>query len=181
MTRDVVPARRRLTRAESKARTRQQLLDAAAELVARRGVNATSVEEIAETAGYSIGAVYSNFSGKEELLVALLDEHLTAGAQELVRRLDQAGADRQTRADAAGRYFDEVAAGRQAWFLLSAELWLYAVRNPALRRAAVAARRGARGGPPAASLPAGPVRRSMRCSTLSSRPSSWRGRNACSI
>lgn len=125
--------RRRLTRAESKARTRARLLDAAAELLAHRGLAATSVEEIAERAGYSIGAIYSNFPSKEQLVLALLDEHLEAGARELVQRLDRAGEDPRARDAAAGRYFDQVAEEHQAWFLLSAELWLYAVRHPEIR------------------------------------------------
>ena len=62
----------RLTRAQSQARTRQQLLDAAAKVFARKGVAGASVEEIAEAAGYSVGALYSNFEGKDQLLVELL-------------------------------------------------------------------------------------------------------------
>ncbi len=62
----------RLTRAQSKARTRQQLLDAAAKVFARKGFAGASVEEIAETAGYTVGALYSNFESKDQLLVELL-------------------------------------------------------------------------------------------------------------
>ena len=63
---------RRLTRAEAKARTRRRLLDAAARTFARKGYAGASVEEIAEAAGYSIGALYSNFGGKEELFLELM-------------------------------------------------------------------------------------------------------------
>ena len=63
--------RQRLTRAEAKSRTRQLLLDAAASVFARKGYVGASVEEIAETAGFSIGAVYSNFGSKEELFLEL--------------------------------------------------------------------------------------------------------------
>lgn len=68
--------RHRLTRAESQERTREDLLDAAAEVFARRGFNAASVEEVAEAAGYSKGAVYSNFAGKADLFLALLDREI---------------------------------------------------------------------------------------------------------
>src|SRR3954471_10523442 len=65
-------AAKRLTREESREQTRERLLAAAAELFAERGVNGTSVEQIAERAGYTRGAFYGNFDGKPELLVALL-------------------------------------------------------------------------------------------------------------
>src|SRR5260370_39726611 len=63
--------RQRLARPEAKSRTRQLLLDAAASVFARKGYVGASVEEIAEAAGFSIGAVYSNFGSKEELFLEL--------------------------------------------------------------------------------------------------------------
>jgi AcrR family transcriptional regulator len=67
-----VPAKRRLTREESKARTRQELLRAAQRLFLRNGFVATSLSDIAEEAGLTKGAVYSNFESKEDLFLALL-------------------------------------------------------------------------------------------------------------
>ena len=64
--------RRRLTQAEAKERTRQQLLAAAARVFAQKGFAGASLEEIAEAAGYSTGAVYYNFAGKEELFLELI-------------------------------------------------------------------------------------------------------------
>jgi AcrR family transcriptional regulator len=66
------PRRQRLTRAEAKARAREQLLDAAAPTFARKGYAGASVEEIAESADYSIGALYSNFGSKEQLFLELM-------------------------------------------------------------------------------------------------------------
>ncbi|MDX3797755.1 TetR/AcrR family transcriptional regulator [Streptomyces sp. AK04-3B] len=63
----------RLTRAESQARTREHVLDTAHELFLRDGFTATSIERVAEAAGYSKGAVYSNFATKNELCLAVLD------------------------------------------------------------------------------------------------------------
>ncbi|MEM9562404.1 MAG: helix-turn-helix domain-containing protein [Actinomycetota bacterium] len=54
-------------------RTQQALLDAAEELFAKQGVDATSVAEVAERAGTSIGAVYHHFRDKKALLYALYD------------------------------------------------------------------------------------------------------------
>jgi AcrR family transcriptional regulator len=69
-----VSPRRRLTREESKARTRQELLRAANRLFVRNGFVATSLADIAEEAGLTKGAVYSNFESKEDLFLALLEE-----------------------------------------------------------------------------------------------------------
>ncbi|MFB6846412.1 TetR/AcrR family transcriptional regulator [Streptomyces sp. NPDC056373] len=63
----------RLTRAESQARTREHVLDTAHELFLRDGFTTTSIERVAEAAGYSKGAVYSNFATKNELCLAVLD------------------------------------------------------------------------------------------------------------
>ena len=63
----------RLTRAESQARTREHVLDTAYTLFLGEGFTATSMERVAEAAGYSKGAVYSNFATKNELCLAVLD------------------------------------------------------------------------------------------------------------
>jgi AcrR family transcriptional regulator len=54
--------RQRLTREQSKDQTRLRLLDAAQAIFMKKGFVATSVEDIAEAAGYTRGAFYSNFS-----------------------------------------------------------------------------------------------------------------------
>ena len=54
-------------------RTQQSLLDAAEALFAEHGVEATSVAEVAERAGTSIGAVYHHFRDKKALVYALYD------------------------------------------------------------------------------------------------------------
>ncbi|MBL9046592.1 MAG: TetR/AcrR family transcriptional regulator [Tabrizicola sp.] len=66
----------RLTRAEQQARTRARLLAAAEELLVRQGYGATSLDLVAETAGYSKGAIYSNFASKEALFLALLQGYM---------------------------------------------------------------------------------------------------------
>lgn len=63
----------RLTRAESQARTREQLIETAKQLFLRDGYSVTSLERVADEAGYSKGAVYSNFRNKDELCLAVLD------------------------------------------------------------------------------------------------------------
>lgn len=63
-----------LTPERRRAMTREHLLAAAAEVFARRGYHGATLEEVAQAAGFTTGAIYSNFSGKEELFLALAAE-----------------------------------------------------------------------------------------------------------
>ncbi len=65
----------RATRVERKAQTRSDLLTAARRVFLRSGFHGASVEEIAEEAGYTKGAVYSNFDDKAALYLAVLATH----------------------------------------------------------------------------------------------------------
>jgi len=65
----------RLTREESRALTRAKLLASARVVVAREGYENASIDRIAEEAGFSKGAFYSNFDSKEELVLELLETH----------------------------------------------------------------------------------------------------------
>lgn len=125
--------RRRLTRAEAKARTREQLLAAAARVFARKGYAGASVEDIAESAGYSTGALYSNFDGKQQLFLELMTARRTRAiarqAAEAEDLLNEGAADDDPFAVLAHRL--ERITGRSAEnAALQAEFLLYAVRNP---------------------------------------------------
>lgn len=61
-----------VTRAQRQARTREALIETARDLFLSDGYTATSLDRVAVEAGFSKGAVYSNFSGKEELCLAVL-------------------------------------------------------------------------------------------------------------
>ena len=76
-------ARKRESRAEKQARTRAELIATAEEVFARRGYEGASVEEIAEQAGYSHGAVYSNFDGKADLFLAVFEGYMAERVREL--------------------------------------------------------------------------------------------------
>ncbi|MEX3791111.1 TetR/AcrR family transcriptional regulator [Paraburkholderia sp. BR14374] len=87
-------SRKRLTREESRKETRRRLLGAAALSIARKGLAATSVEDIAARAGYTRGAFYSNFDSKSDLFVELLRlDH--QNIQENLRKLLEAGSSNQ--------------------------------------------------------------------------------------
>jgi AcrR family transcriptional regulator len=124
------PRKPRLTRAEAKARTREALLDAAARTFARKGFAGASVEEIAEDAGYTVGALYSNFAGKGELFLELM----SGRARERVSDTQQVLAGQHPTAEsmwtALGQQMVDVADKDMDLAPLQAEFWLYAVRHP---------------------------------------------------
>ena len=95
----------RVTRAASKARTRQRLLDSGRAVFSRKGFVAATVEEIAESAGFTRGAFYANFKDKNELFWALVetDDESTFGAMEV--SLEAAHGDELRRIE---RWFDEL-------------------------------------------------------------------------
>lgn len=119
----------RLKRAESQARTRQQILDAAAVVFARRGFHAASIDEVAEDASYTKGAVYSNFGSKEELFLAVLEARLH-NQVEFFRGLAQQA--RQQRGQSLADLLPRLDDTDEVWCLLEFEFWLYALRNPTI-------------------------------------------------
>jgi len=132
---------RRLTRAQAKARTRQNLLEAAEATFARKGFAGASVEEIAEAAGYTIGALYSHFHSKEQLFLELLSARASDRFVSVVEILSAEEADHADPFEAFSRLLVEVADKDADFLPLQAEFWLYAVRNPDAMGALAAQRR----------------------------------------
>src|SRR6201986_2050998 len=81
--------KQRLTRQESRFETRTKLLDSAAQLFARGGYEGASVDLIAESAGYSKRALYSNLESKEAIFLELLDTHKRREIDALAQLLAQ--------------------------------------------------------------------------------------------
>ena len=77
----------RLSRQESRALTREKLLASARTVVAREGYESASVDKIAEEAGFSKGAFYSNFNSKEDIILELLEMHSQQDVTEIARLL----------------------------------------------------------------------------------------------
>jgi AcrR family transcriptional regulator len=122
----------RTTRTERKARTRADLLAAARRVFLRRGFHAASLDEIAEEAGYTKGAVYSNFRGKDDLFLALLAEHYalrTRAYAELV--LDEDDPEEVRRSIA--RYMLDTYEQAPAWWTLTSDFSTHASTNPESR------------------------------------------------
>jgi AcrR family transcriptional regulator len=120
-----------MTRAETKARTRALLLDAAAQAFARKGFAGASVDDIAEGAGFSTGALYSNFAGKDELFIELLSSRSSGRLAEAASLLSgQGGGSVQDDRAALSRHLVDVADRDMELAALQAEFWLFAIRRP---------------------------------------------------
>lgn len=87
MAMNTSPRKKRLSRAESQAITRQRLLESAFEVVSQSGYDGASVDRIAEEAGYSKGAFYSNFKSKEDILLQLLENNASTDVEDLTEIL----------------------------------------------------------------------------------------------
>jgi AcrR family transcriptional regulator len=122
----------RMTREERRVDTRERLLEAAAEVFASRGYHAASVDQVAERAGFSTGAVYSAFGSKEELFLAVVDQHLRRSVAEL----EAAVADGPTvaeRVHEGAEHWMDLIERTPEMVLLHTEFWAYAVRDPGVR------------------------------------------------
>ncbi|WP_412076348.1 TetR/AcrR family transcriptional regulator [Streptomyces xanthophaeus] len=125
---DAAPPPGRQERRKSETRTR--LIDAAAELFARKGFHAVSAEAVADAAGRTTGALYSHFGGKEGLLLALLEVWKERTAEELAAEI-AGSADPAVHFSAMWNSLTRPRPDRgDSWLLLEAELWLYAARGP---------------------------------------------------
>jgi AcrR family transcriptional regulator len=129
-----------MTREQSKANTRERLLDAARTVFAGSGFHGASVEEIASAAGYSTGALYSNFDGKEDLFLALMEREVEEHAREIANAVGSRPTVAE-RATGGARQWMTMIEREPELLLLFVEFWAYGVRDEQMR-AKVAARFG---------------------------------------
>jgi AcrR family transcriptional regulator len=134
------PVAERWTRQRRLQHTRDVLLDAAGEVFAKRGFGGAALEDIAEAAGYTRGAIYSHFGTKEELFLAVIERHLLRflngfediiGAFESLADLDVA--------QFAERWRELTIAGSDS-AALGYEFSLFLLRNPGARERLAAKR-----------------------------------------
>jgi AcrR family transcriptional regulator len=122
----------RLTRTAKQAQTRQKLLDAARAVFTTHGFAGTSVDAIADNAGFSKGAFYSNFGSKEELALQVLSHLLDDELRTLEAIADRfAGRSEAVLRALAATYAFRSLGPKAA--LLGLELLLHAAHDPALR------------------------------------------------
>ena len=126
---------RRLPRAERKEQTKAELVQAARVVFMRRGFQAASLDEIADEAGYTKGAVYSNFAGKDDLFLAVLDEHYRLRA-EAYRELIFDQDDIEDSYRAVARFWRDANEREPEMTRLIAEFLVHASRHEPLRSAA---------------------------------------------
>lgn len=122
------PRAQRLGREERREQTRAQLLDAAERVFAREGYRGASVVAIAEEAGYSHGAVYSNFKGKEDLFLVLVEERIDARLARVYEAADGELSRGIEPREAARRFLAILDQEREAYLLL-VDFWNQAVRD----------------------------------------------------
>jgi AcrR family transcriptional regulator len=121
-----------ISRAERQQRTRDGLVDAAERLFTKQGFHATSLDAVAAEAGFTKGAVYSNFASKEDLFFAVYERRvdrrveqmesairLAASAHEAIQRMIP-GAGGRPQAD-------------DGWLAVFFEFWAHVLRHPELR------------------------------------------------
>jgi AcrR family transcriptional regulator len=121
--------RKRGTREESKARNREALLEAARAVFLACGYSGTSVEAVASQAGLTIGAVYSQFGGKADLFLALLERRIEQRLQQAASVVHDAG---EEAAAALLRQWAGILREEMGWTLLVIEFRVLAARQPEL-------------------------------------------------
>jgi AcrR family transcriptional regulator len=123
----------RISRVEQQQQTRRRMLDAAERLFVKQGFHATAVDQVAGEAGYTTGAIYSNFDSKEDLFFAVYERQAERGIAEMERVIEEAGD--------VGVAFEalSLAAARRrgredGWLAVFFEFWANVVRKQPLRR-----------------------------------------------
>jgi AcrR family transcriptional regulator len=121
------------TRRQKQAETRSSLLRSAAKLFCRHGLEGASVDEVAQDAGYTKGAFYSNFKSKEELFLVMLDEKFGRELERIDELLAGTGEPGDEARDAAGDFVRYIHSDPE-WPRLYFEFVAYAARNEDFRQ-----------------------------------------------
>lgn len=120
----------RLSRAQRKEMTRELLLDAAIDVFAEKGYHGASLDDVADAAGFTKGAVYSNFTRKSDLFGALLERETTRHDQALRQTVEAVSL--ELLPDVAAELLAKPESSQETQTLL-VEFWMAAVRDPRLR------------------------------------------------
>jgi AcrR family transcriptional regulator len=125
-----------LTRAQQAGRNRALVLAAARRVFLARGYHGATLEQIADAAGFSKGVVYSQFRGKADLFLALLENRIEERAQQNARLArDAAGGGLTALLD----HLIQVDKATREWLLLVIEFRVHAARDPGLNQRYAAA------------------------------------------
>jgi AcrR family transcriptional regulator len=120
----------RLNREESQARTRSLLIEAARREIVKKGFATASIRDIAEAAGFSLGAIYSNFPDKEAILLELIQQHQSEERTRIEASLARAQGDAAAAMAGVEKWAETVNSDPDLG-VLAIELQLHALRSPA--------------------------------------------------
>ncbi|OMC19543.1 TetR/AcrR family transcriptional regulator [Mycobacterium colombiense] len=135
----VKPHRTRPTRGE----VRDRILDAASKVFAAEGFAGATIDAIGQAAGFTKGAVYSNFESKDGLFLALLDREFELRGEQIATVLDSSGGDTGAAARELSRSWLDSVRDHSDFYVLFVEYWLRAQRDPQLRERLIERRRAA--------------------------------------
>jgi AcrR family transcriptional regulator len=121
-----------MTREQSKANTRERLLAAARSAFASSGFHGASVEDIASRAGFSTGALYSNFDGKEDLFLVLMEREIDEHSREIAKAVAERSSVAERATGGADRWMTMIEREPEL-LLLFMEFWAYGVRDADVR------------------------------------------------
>jgi AcrR family transcriptional regulator len=129
-TRTAKRSRTAPTRAERQARTRDELIDAAERLFTRQGFHATALDAIADEAGYTKGAVYSNFASKEDVFFAVYERRVERFLPELERTLAKTTDVGAAVLAVTVRHRARQEREQDGWLAVFLEFWTHVLRHP---------------------------------------------------
>lgn len=129
------------TRRPPREEVRRRILGAATKVFLERGFSGATLDDIAAAAGFSKGAVYSNFDDKDALFLALVDEEFAWRLDQLRTALEDAPEDPDAGAEAAGRSMTRALTAHEDLHVLFSEFRVHASRSPSTRRRLAKTRR----------------------------------------
>jgi AcrR family transcriptional regulator len=118
------------TRAERQAQTREDLIDAAEELFTANGFHATSLDAVAIAAGYTKGAVYSNFSSKEDLFFAVYERRVARHEDHVAELFAEPHDAREAILRVIAAVGDLRRRRQDGWMAVFLEFWTHVLRHP---------------------------------------------------
>lgn len=119
-------------RQQRQQQTRARLIEAATRVIAERGFSGASVPEIAKAADLSTGAIYANFSGKEELFLAAMMQLMQHGEQRRAEIIAAGGDPAELLREMLNDWVTTIEDEHET-ILMLAEFWLYAMRRAEYR------------------------------------------------
>lgn len=117
--------------AEHGEQVRTRILEATQRVMAERGLDDLTIADVVRESGLSVGAIYTWYSGKAELIAAACDEAVEREIADLVRRAAGADTLRERMRLALEAWFDWLEQGAEMRFMV--QLWAEAASTPALR------------------------------------------------